>query len=146
MASSSSEVSFIPTNLGSFPHRLSFYEKPPTDEITLEEFEEWAICRLRLLADIEAGYARNKSHDEIKKTVENRAKEHLPLGSNTSRDAVKERKKDLYSHFILRLAFCRSYGSVSHSRAWILLTLLQRGTQAALPQGRDDSFPHSLRD
>jgi DNA primase large subunit len=30
-----------------YPHRLNFYVLPPTAEITLEEFEEWAICRLK---------------------------------------------------------------------------------------------------
>ena len=30
-----------------YEHRLNFYDVPPTDEITLEEFEQWAIDRLR---------------------------------------------------------------------------------------------------
>ena len=30
-----------------YPHRLSFYNVPPTKEISLEEFETWAIDRLR---------------------------------------------------------------------------------------------------
>ena len=30
-----------------YPHRLSLYEVPPTAEITLEQFEQWAIDRLR---------------------------------------------------------------------------------------------------
>ena len=30
-----------------YPHRLNFYETPPTAEITLEQFEQWAIDRLR---------------------------------------------------------------------------------------------------
>ena len=30
-----------------YPHRLNFYEVPPIAEITLEEFEQWAIDRLR---------------------------------------------------------------------------------------------------
>ena len=30
-----------------YPHRLSFYDVPPTAEITLEQFEQWAIDRLR---------------------------------------------------------------------------------------------------
>ena len=30
-----------------YNHRLSFYRLPPTAEITLEEFEEWAINRLK---------------------------------------------------------------------------------------------------
>lgn len=30
-----------------YPHRLNFYEIPPTEEITLEQFEQWAIDRLK---------------------------------------------------------------------------------------------------
>jgi hypothetical protein len=31
----------------SYDHRLNFYVVPPTAEITLEEFESWAIERLK---------------------------------------------------------------------------------------------------
>ena len=31
-------------------HRLNLYETPPTADITLEEFEQWAIDRLRSTA------------------------------------------------------------------------------------------------
>jgi DNA primase large subunit len=30
-----------------YEHRLNFYVLPPTAEITLEEFETWAITRLK---------------------------------------------------------------------------------------------------
>ena len=30
-----------------YPHRLNFYAIPPTADITLEQFEQWAIDRLR---------------------------------------------------------------------------------------------------
>jgi hypothetical protein len=30
-----------------YPYRLSIYDEPPTQEISLEEFETWAIDRLR---------------------------------------------------------------------------------------------------
>ena len=30
-----------------YPYRLSIYQHPPTAEITLEQFEQWAIDRLR---------------------------------------------------------------------------------------------------
>ena len=30
-----------------YPHRLNLYQVPPIAEITLEEFEQWAIDRLR---------------------------------------------------------------------------------------------------
>ncbi|KAI5476874.1 hypothetical protein MNV49_007110 [Pseudohyphozyma bogoriensis] len=93
-----------------FPHRLNFYTVPPTDEITLEEFEGWAIDRLRVLADIEAAQARNRSHEELKTLITAKLKQFLPLSSSGTKgvDTEKERKKDLYSHFVLRLAFCRS--------------------------------------
>lgn len=31
----------------SYPHRLNYYSTPPTADITLEQFEQWAIDRLR---------------------------------------------------------------------------------------------------
>ena len=33
-----------------YPHRLNFYDIPPVAEITLEQFEQWAIDRLRSMA------------------------------------------------------------------------------------------------
>jgi DNA primase large subunit len=30
-----------------YPHRLNLYSTPPTADITLEQFEQWAIDRLR---------------------------------------------------------------------------------------------------
>lgn len=30
-----------------WPHRLNFYDHPPDEEMTVEEFETWAIDRLR---------------------------------------------------------------------------------------------------
>ncbi|GAA6011155.1 hypothetical protein JCM11491_006742 [Sporobolomyces phaffii] len=104
------EVSSFPRS-GKYPHRLNFYQAPPTEEITLEEFEVWAIDRLRLLADIESAQARNKPFAEIKTIVENRSKQFMDLHSDKSGRAFNidaERKKDQYSHFVLRLAFCRS--------------------------------------
>ena len=38
-----------------YPHCLSLYEIPPTLEITLEQFEQWAIDRLRSIPDACAG-------------------------------------------------------------------------------------------
>lgn len=34
-----------------YPHRLNLYENPPTADITLEDFEQWAIDRLRSIRD-----------------------------------------------------------------------------------------------
>ncbi|KAF6230217.1 hypothetical protein HO133_004557 [Letharia lupina] len=95
-----------------YPHRLSLYETPPTAEITLEQFEQWAIDRLRVLAEIEACSFRNKTPAETAAHVTPLLQKWLPLHSNTSSSVGSqdenlklERQKDHYSHFILRLAF-----------------------------------------
>lgn len=65
-----------------------------------------------MLADIESAQARNRPFTEIKTIVEKRAQEYMELHSDKSGRAFNieaERKKDQYSHFVLRLAFCRSY-------------------------------------
>ncbi|KAL4887732.1 eukaryotic and archaeal DNA primase, large subunit-domain-containing protein [Aspergillus karnatakaensis] len=95
-----------------YPHRLNFYDTPPTAEITLEEFEQWAIDRLKILAEIEACSYRNKTAAETTAHITPLLQKFLPLSSNTSsRNGASdprlkhERQKDHYSHFILRLAF-----------------------------------------
>ena len=35
-----------------YPNRLSFYILPPTADISLEQFEEWAISRLKVLSEL----------------------------------------------------------------------------------------------
>ncbi|KAH8700631.1 DNA primase large subunit [Talaromyces proteolyticus] len=95
-----------------YPYRLNFYDVPPTAEITLEEFEQWAIDRLKVLAEIEACSYRNKSTQETEAHITPLLKKFLPLASNSSatsgvvsQQLRNERQKDHYSHFILRLAF-----------------------------------------
>lgn len=154
------EVHLSSSRSTKYPHRLNLYERPPLDELTLEQFEVWAIDRLRralsppllptcsrprqsrrrragvppfalyraaqlthphahaVLADIESAQARNRPFKDVRDLVEKRAAGHLPLHAETSARTIDldlERKKDLYSHFILRLAFCRSCVSPSLS-------------------------------
>lgn len=66
-----------------------------------------------MLADIETASARNRNNKDMAEMVGERLKKHLPLsGDPTKMDEMKaiekQRKKDQYSHFVLRLAFCRS--------------------------------------
>ncbi|PVH95865.1 DNA primase large subunit [Periconia macrospinosa] len=91
----------------SYDHRLNFYTLPPTAEITLEEFETWAISRLKVLSELEACSFRNRSPEETAEYMTSILSKHLPLHSNSSRiqSLQDERRKDHYSHFILRLAF-----------------------------------------
>ncbi|KAI1920240.1 DNA primase subunit pri2 [Ophidiomyces ophidiicola] len=94
-----------------YPHRLNFYEVPPTAEITLEQFEQWAIDRLRILSEFEACSYRNKTPAETAAHIAPLLQKFLPLHSNTASGSGvdqrlrDERQKDHYSHFILRLAF-----------------------------------------
>ncbi|CAH6722225.1 DNA primase large subunit [[Candida] jaroonii] len=94
-----------------YSHRLSFYDIPPLDEITLEEFELWAIDRLKVLIEIESCIARSKSVKEMESIIKPLLSKYLPistLSKGNEKQIELERKKDHYSHFILRLVFCRS--------------------------------------
>lgn len=95
-----------------YPYRLNFYSVPPTADITLEQFEQWAIDRLRVLAELEACAFRNRSQDETAAHMKPFLEKYLPLGANSSSRGQEQsarlqeqRQKDHYSHFILRLAF-----------------------------------------
>lgn len=107
-----------------YEHRLNFYILPPTAEITLEEFEQWAIDRLKgvlgvnalqlarilmftVLSELEACTFRNKGPEETAEYMKSILDKYLPMRAGTSKGAnlQEERKKDHYSHFILRLAF-----------------------------------------
>ena len=78
--------------------------------MTLEQFESYALNRLRILAEIESSFMRNRSYDDLRAIVIAQQKKHLALNANTavSVDHDEERKRDHVSHFVLRLAFCRS--------------------------------------
>ena len=85
------------------------YAKPPPLDITLEEFETFAIARLRVLSHIESLSHRSLPYAQFSSAVATYLKQHLPLSSNTARNANldEERRKDEIGHWILRLAFCR---------------------------------------
>ncbi|SGZ50614.1 CIC11C00000000895 [Sungouiella intermedia] len=95
-----------------YPSRLSFYDLPPLEEITLEEFESWAIDRLKILIEIESCLARSKSLKEIEAVVKPLLLKFLPLTPSTTSGSddqvIAERRKDYYSHYTLRLVFCRT--------------------------------------
>ena len=109
------------SGLAQYPYRLSMYQEPPVQDITVEEFEQWALDRLRVLADIETAAARNQSWPETKAAIEARSSAQLPLHSNSvaqsgtasgaaakTQELLAERRKDHVSHFVLRLAFSRT--------------------------------------
>ncbi|KAI8063553.1 eukaryotic and archaeal DNA primase, large subunit-domain-containing protein [Gongronella butleri] len=101
----------------SYPTRLNLYEQPPGDEITIEEFELYALDRLQVLKAIETAKLRNLAEDQFKKDVQAALDKYMPMHSNAAKvDLYKERRKDHISHFVLRLAYCRS----DESREWFL--------------------------
>jgi len=87
--------------------RMNFYTIPPTEDIALEDFEEWGIARLKVLAELEACHFRNRSPAETEEYMRPVLEKWLRLDSNQSKsqDAQMQRKKDHYSHWTLRLAF-----------------------------------------
>ncbi|XP_048758836.1 DNA primase large subunit-like [Ostrea edulis] len=101
-------------------HRLQFYVIPPRETVTLQEFEEYAVERLKVLKAVEnAGirYIRgsedynNLLEKEIRKSKFNR----ITRTDFSSDD--DEYRMDHISHFILRLAYCRS----EDLKRWFLL-------------------------
>jgi hypothetical protein len=114
---------------GPLTHPLASYELPPGNNVTLEEFETWAVDRLRgacfnlsaatqlnltrvlaVLAEIEASAIRDLPFDGVKAVVQTQTDKYLPLNPNLAQgvDLDFERRKDHVSHYVLRLAFCRS--------------------------------------
>lgn len=92
-----------------YSSRLSFYDLPPNQEITLEEFEKWAIDRLKILIEIESCVARSSSQKDVELALKPLLLKYMPLSPHGDEKTVmQERMKDYYSHFILRLVFCRT--------------------------------------
>ncbi|KAK2145558.1 hypothetical protein LSH36_673g00032 [Paralvinella palmiformis] len=102
-----------------YPHQLQLYTDPPTDNISLREFEDFAVERLKVLKAVETvGVRHVKGSKDYNEAL---TKEFRTLNvqgimkSITSRHRqppdeteLLERRKDHISHFILRLAYCRS--------------------------------------
>ncbi|NXE89804.1 PRI2 primase, partial [Menura novaehollandiae] len=100
-----------------YPHSLQFYLEPPTESISLVEFENFAIDRLKLLKVVEnlgVGYVRSTETYKTKLEHELR-KLKFPYRA-LAEDDYEARRKDHISHFILRLAYCQS----EDLRRWFL--------------------------
>lgn len=105
---------FAPGLAEDYPFILNMYNVPPRDEITLAEFETFAIDRLRVLRALENARLRCKQEETIAKMVEPVIAKALDMKRNTmvrslgEKVLYEQRRKDHLSHFILRLAYCRS--------------------------------------
>ncbi|XP_067421643.1 DNA primase large subunit isoform X6 [Emydura macquarii macquarii] len=92
-----------------YPHSLQFYGQPPTENISLAEFESFAIDRLKLLKVVEnLGVSYVKGGDEYKSRLEHELRKLKFPYKALIEDDYDARRKDHISHFILRLAYCQS--------------------------------------
>lgn len=96
---------------------LSLYAEPPAAEVRLEDFERFAVARLRVLKGIEDGFSRGKRPDELEGVIARLVESHLPTVDPVTLAVSEEGLyKDAVSHFVLRLAYCRT----EELRRWFL--------------------------
>ncbi|GAB2214387.1 hypothetical protein Droror1_Dr00018730 [Drosera rotundifolia] len=90
---------------------LPLYRSPPELEVRLEDFELFAIDRLRVLQGISDGLSRGRKADEMEKSVKDLWRTHMrhPVAAEVA-------NKDIISHFVLRLVYCRE----EEMRKWFL--------------------------
>lgn len=112
-----------------YPHRLQFYRLPPIDNITLTDFEDYAINRLKVLKLIErVGIKYVRGREDYNTTLDRELRKlklmPVAVARRTSKDDIDmndeefdARKMDHISHFILRLAYCRS----EDLRRWFIM-------------------------
>jgi DNA primase large subunit len=95
---------------------ISMYTEPPTDETTLDEFELFALDRLMVLRKIEDLKARNMWGLEMKEKLNAALSKYMRLNA-LSENFQEDVRKDVVSHFILRLAYCRT----EDLRRWFIM-------------------------
>jgi len=100
--------------------RLQMYKKPPTETLGITEFEERALERLKILKAVErAGVTHIKGSDEYQKKLSHDIKEINESYTTNRRECYRETvRNDILSHYILRLAYCRT----EDLRRWFIQT------------------------
>ncbi|KAI6692207.1 hypothetical protein NL676_019917 [Syzygium grande] len=88
---------------------LPLYRSPPPVEVRLEDFEAFAVDRLRVLKAISDGLSRGKKPEEMDKLVRELWRAHMKHPNPSA-------NKDVISHFVLRLVYCRT----EDLRKWFL--------------------------
>uniref|UniRef100_A0A2K5S2B0 Uncharacterized protein n=3 Tax=Simiiformes TaxID=314293 RepID=A0A2K5S2B0_CEBIM len=92
----------------SYPHCLQFYLQPPSENISLIEFENLAIDRVKLLKSVEnLGVSYVKGTDQYQSKLENELRKLKFSYRENLEDEYEPRRRDHISHFILRLAYCQ---------------------------------------
>ncbi|XP_017320524.1 DNA primase large subunit [Ictalurus punctatus] len=103
-----------------YGHCLQFYCQPPLENISLTEFEAFAVDRLKLLKAVEnLGVSYVKTTEQYKKKLyaefsslgfphREEADDSSSSKNQTGPTECEKRRKDHISHFILRLAYCQT--------------------------------------
>ncbi|KAI3637636.1 hypothetical protein MIR68_004285 [Amoeboaphelidium protococcarum] len=103
-----------------YPARLTMYKDAPSLEISLEEFELFAVDRLKVLLELESAVLRNRTDEQMRTLFRDHLKKLFPFSPNNAAtlgvDVDEERRKDYISHFILRL----SYSRTDEQRSWFM--------------------------
>ncbi|XP_028721221.1 DNA primase large subunit isoform X1 [Peromyscus leucopus] len=92
-----------------YPHSLQFYLQPPSENISLTEFESLAVDRLKLLKTVEnLGVSYVKGTEQYQSKLEAEIRKLKFSYRENLEDEYEPRRRDHISHFILRLAYCQS--------------------------------------
>uniref|UniRef100_A0AAR2JKB8 DNA primase large subunit n=1 Tax=Pygocentrus nattereri TaxID=42514 RepID=A0AAR2JKB8_PYGNA len=86
-----------------YGHCLQLYGQPPLENISLSEFETFAVERLKLLKTVE-----NLGVSFVKMSEQYSKKLHAEISGLNFPFRPEKRRKDHISHFILRLAYCQT--------------------------------------
>lgn len=86
---------------------LSFYLDPPSDEITLDEFEMLSLDRLQLLRAVEYYKSKIQDENELNNKISQAQKKFL-FDKNAIYSKFNNEKRDYLSHFTLKLGYCSS--------------------------------------
>eukprot|EP00029_Vermamoeba_vermiformis_P011416 TRINITY_DN6270_c0_g1_i1.p1 TRINITY_DN6270_c0_g1~~TRINITY_DN6270_c0_g1_i1.p1 ORF type:complete len:486 (+),score=96.10 TRINITY_DN6270_c0_g1_i1:8-1465(+) len=113
----------VPIGAGSNPAyrlRYSMYEVPPTEKITLEEFEKFAIDRLKTLKALDNFRMAGARGAQLVEKMRPVLTKYLPMpkwGVATPGEMEDAIRRDVVSHFALRLAYCKP---TNNERNWFL--------------------------
>ena len=85
-------------------HKLTFYQEPPGAAVQLEDFEGLAVERLRVMSAWENAISRGEKGEAGRQRL-NRL---LAESENMGRRNAAEAQRDNISHWVMRLAFCKT--------------------------------------
>jgi len=100
--------------------RLQMYRDPPTETIGLMNFEELTLERLKILKAVErAGVTHIRGSEQYQKLIDDELTKINKAYTTCRREDYRETvRNDIISHYLLRLAYCRT----EDLRRWFIAT------------------------